>query len=138
MVIDLGSRRIVGWNLATYMRAKLVVHALEQALQTRPAARGAIFHSDLGSQFGSSAFRSVLERAGLRQSMSARANPYDNAWTESFMGTLKREMLQGDCFEDATDARLELFEYIEGYHNHQRKHSALGYLTPNQFETQAP
>jgi transposase InsO family protein len=106
-------------------------------LQARPAARGAIFHSDRGSQYGSGAFRLVLERAGLRQSMSARANPYDNAWTESFMATLKREMLQGGCFEDATDARLELFEYIEGYYNHQRKHSALGYLTPNQFETQA-
>lgn len=137
VVIDLGSRRIVGWNLAKHMRAELVVHALEQALQARPAARGAIFHSDRGSQYGSGAFRSVLERAGLRQSMSARANPYDNAWTESFMGTLKREMLQGGCFEDATDARLELFEYIEGYYNRQRKHSALGYLTPNQFETQA-
>jgi transposase InsO family protein len=79
----------------------------------------------------------VLERAGLRQSMFARANPYDNAWTESFMGTLKRELLQGGCFEDATDARLELFEYIEGYYNNQLKHSALGCLTPNQYETQS-
>lgn len=68
--------------------------------------------------------------------MSARANPYDNAWTESFMGTLKREMLQGGCFEDATDARLELFDYIDAYYNNQRKHSAIGYLTPNQYEAQ--
>jgi putative transposase len=137
VVIDLGSRRIVGWSLAGHMRAELVVHALEQALQSRPKTHGVLFHSDRGSQYGSSAFRSVLARAGLRQSMSARANPYDNAWTESFMSTLKREMLQGGRFEDATDARLELFEYIEGYYNNQRKHSAIGYLTANQFETQS-
>ena len=135
VVIDLGSRRIVGWSLATHMRAELVVHALEQALQTRPKARGVLFHSDRGSQYGSSAFRGVLQRAGLRQSMSARANPYDNAWTESFIGTLKREMLQGGCFADATDARLELFDYIDGYYNTHRKHSAIGYLTPLQFES---
>lgn len=137
VVMDLGSRRIVGWSLATHMRAELVVHALEQALQAHPKASGVVFHSDRGSQYGSTAFRSVLTRAGLRQSMSGRANPYDNAWTESFMGTLKREMLQGGRFEDLTDARLELFEYIEGYYNNQRKHSSLGYLTPNQFEAQS-
>lgn len=138
VVIDLCSRRIVGWSLAAHMRSELVVHALQQALQTRPQARtqGLVFHSDRGSQYGSGAFRSVLASAGLRQSMSAKANPYDNAWSESFMGTLKREMLQGGCFADSTDARLEIFEYIEGYYNNQRKHSAIGYLTPNQFELQ--
>lgn len=71
----------------------------------------------------------------MRQSMSARANPYENAWSESFIGTLKLEMLQGGCFEDAADARLELFDYIEGYYNTHRKHSALGYQTPSQFES---
>lgn len=136
VVIDLGSRRIVGWSLARHMRCELVVHALQQALQARPQARGALFHSDRGSQYGSRAFRALLQRGGLRQSMSARANPYDNAWTESFIGTLKREMLQGGCFADATDARLELFDYIDGYYNNHRKHSAIGYLSPNQFETQ--
>ncbi|MHB1082709.1 MAG: IS3 family transposase [Prosthecobacter sp.] len=138
VVIDLGSRRIIGWSLDTHMRSELVVNALQQALQARPQARSqrTLFHSDRGSQYGSSAFRAVLAGAGMRQSMSARANPYDNAWTESFMGTLKREMLQGGCFEDATDARLELFDYIDAYYNNQRKHSAIGYLTPNQFETQ--
>jgi transposase InsO family protein len=136
VVIDLCSRRIVGWSLAGHMRSELVTHALQQALQARPGAKATIFHSDRGSQYGSSAFRAVLSAAGLRQSMSARANPYDNAWTESFMGTLKREMLQGGCFEDAKDAKIELFEYIESYYNNKRKHSAIGYLTPNQFETQ--
>jgi len=134
VVIDLGSRRIVGWSVADHMRSELVVDALRQALVVRPANE-AIFHSDRGSQYGSAAFRKVLATAGLRQSMSARANPYDNAWTESFIGTLKHEMLQNGCFENASDARTELFEYIEGYYNTHRKHSSIGYLTPSQFET---
>jgi len=133
VVIDLCSRRIVGWSLADHMRSDLVLDALRQALQTR-SAKDAIFHSDRGSQYGSAPFRKALAKAGLRQSMSARANPYDNAWTESFIGTLKHEMLQGGCFENAGDAQIEIFEYIEGYYNTHRKHSSLGYQTPNQFE----
>ena len=135
VVIDLCSRRIVGWSLADHMRSDLVLDALLQALQTRPTNR-TIFHSDRGSQYGSALFRKGLAKAGLRQSMSARANPYDNAWTESFIGTLKLEMLQDGCFENADDARIEIFDYIEGYYNTHRKHSALGYKTPNQFEAQ--
>jgi len=118
VVIDLCSRRIVGWSLADHLRADLVLDALHQALETRPAHR-TIFHSDRGSQYGSTPFRKALAKAGLRQSMSARANPYDNAWTESFIGTLKHEMLQDGCFENAGDARTEIFEYIEGYYKQQ-------------------
>jgi transposase InsO family protein len=135
VVLDLCSRRVVGWSLADHMRSDLVLDALLQALETRPANR-TIFHSDRGSQYASTPFRNALAEAGLRQSMSARANPYDNAWTESFIGTLKLEMLQDGCFEDAGDARTEIFEYIEGYYNTHRKHSALGYKTPSQFEAQ--
>ena len=134
VVIDLCSRRVVGWSLDDHLRSDLVLDALHQALQTRPTD-DTIFHSDRGSQYGSTPFRQALNKAGLRQSMSARANPYDNAWTESFIGTLKHEMLQGGCFENATDARLEIFEYIEGYYNTHRKHSSLDYKTPAQFET---
>ncbi len=108
VVIDLCSRRVVGWSLGDHLRGDLVVAALRQA----------------------------LAGAGMRQSMSARANPYDNAWTESFVGTLKGEMLRDGCFENAADARLEIFDYIDGYYNLHRKHSALDYLTPAQFETQ--
>ena len=133
VVIDLCSRRILGWSLADHMRSDLVIDALHQALQTRPVDR-TIFHSDRGSQYGSTPFRNALAKAGLRQSMSARANPYDNAWTESFIGTLKHEMLQDGCFENADDARTEIFEYIDGYYNTHRKHSSIGYKTPNQFE----
>lgn len=134
VIIDLCSRRIVGWSLADHLRSELVLDALHQALQTRCVHR-TIFHSDRGSQYGSAAFRSALAKAGLRQSMSARANPYHNAWTESFIGTLKHEMLQGGCFETPAEARTEIFEYIEGYYNTHRKHSAIAYQTPAQFET---
>jgi putative transposase len=133
VVIDLCSRRIVGWSLADHLRSDLVLDALNQALQTR-SPRGTIFHSDRGSQYGSISFRKALANAGLLQSMSSRANPYENAWTESFIATLKHEMLQGGCFDNASDARTEIFEYIDGYYNTHRKHSAIGYQTPIQFE----
>jgi putative transposase len=134
VVIDLCSRKIVGWALADHLRAELVTDALQQALGSRGSAPGLIFHSDRGSQYGSRAHRQLLGQAGMSQSMSARANPYHNAWTESFMGTLKSEMLQGGCFLNQADARTEIFDYIDSYYNHHRKHSALGYRTPAQFE----
>lgn len=135
VVIDLYSRRVVGWSLADHLRAGLVCEALAKALKSRRRSRELIFHSDRGSQYGSNAFRASLRRAGITQSMSRRANPYDNAWTESFMGTLKSEMLQGGCFIDEKDAQIELFSYIDGYYNTERKHSALGYLSPSKFES---
>lgn len=133
VVIDLCSRRIVGWSLDDHMRSDLVLDALRPALATR-TINDTIFHSDRGSQYASGTFRKALANAGIRQSMSGRANPYDNSWTESFIGTLKHEMLQGGSFDNATDARTEIFEYIEGYYNPHRKHSSIGYQTPNQFE----
>jgi putative transposase len=136
VVIDLYSRRVVGWHLATHMRSDLVCNAFKKALQSRRVAHQAIFHSDRGSQYGSVAFRDLLKKAGFIQSMSRRANPYDNAWTESFIGTLKNEMLQNGCFENDEDAMVELFDYIESYYNHKRRHSSLGYLSPAQFENQ--
>lgn len=134
VVIDLYSRRIVGWSLASHMRAELVGDALKNALETRQIQSGLIFHSDRGSQYGSIAFRSILNSAQMGQSMSGRANPYDNAWTESFMGTLKLELLQKASYETEADARLNIFEYIEAYYNTMRKHSSIGYRTPSQFE----
>ncbi len=136
VVIDLCSRRIVGWALADHLRASLVTDAFEQASQSRRPESGLIFHSDRGSQYGSRVFRGKLAQAGVLQSMSARANPYHNAWTESFIGTLKAEMLQNGCFIDEADARKELFSYIESYYNTHRRHSSLKYKTPAQFETQ--
>ena len=134
MVIDLCSRKIVGWSLAGHLRADLVVDALRQALGSRHALPGLIFHSDRGSQYGSATFRDLLRQAGMRQSMSARANPYHNAWTESFIGTLKTEMLQDGTFIAYADANTEIFAYIESYYNTHRKHSSLGYKSPASFE----
>lgn len=137
VVIDLCSRKIVGWALADHMRAQLVLRALKQALGSRPRSTSPLlFHSDRGSQYGSASYRELLRQAHIKQSMSARANPYHNAWTESFIGTLKREMLQGGRFQNETDARTEIFAYIESYYNTHRKHSSLGYKSPAQFEAQ--
>lgn len=134
VIIDLCSRRVVGWALAGHMRAELVNDALSQALGSRRVPPGLVFHSDRGSQYGSRSHRGMLATAGMLQSMSARANPYHNAWTESFMGTLKNEMLRGGTFADEADARIEIFDFIESYYNNHRKHSSLGYQTPAQFE----
>jgi len=136
VVIDLCSRKIIGWSLADNLRAQLAVDALRQAIGSRSTTQKPIFHSDRGSQYGSAAFREVLRQAGMRQSMSARANPYHNAWTESFIGTLKAEMLDNGCFINARDARLEIFAYIDSYYNIHRKHSSLDYQTPAQFEAE--
>jgi putative transposase len=138
VVMDLCSRKIVGWALADHLRTPLVVAALQQALGSRRRTSGTIFHSDRGSQYGSIHYRQLLKQAGICQSMSARANPYHNAWTESFMGTLKTEMLQDRRFLDQKQARLELFTYIESYYNTQRKHSSLRYLPPSSFESLIP
>jgi putative transposase len=134
VVIDLCSRRIVGWTLADHLRADLVTEAFRQWFESRCPQPGLIFHSDRGSQYGSRLFRAQLTKGGALQSMSARANPYHNALTESFIGTLKAEMLQGGCFLDGNDARTELFAYIEPYYNTHRRHSSLDYQTPDQFE----
>jgi putative transposase len=134
VVIDLCSRKIVGWSLANPLRADLVSDALQQALGSRRALPGLIFHSDRGSQYGSGTFRELLREAGIPQSMSARANPYANAWTESFIGTLKTEMLQDGTFIAHADANIKIFAYIESYYNTHRKHSSLGYKTPASFE----
>lgn len=137
VIIDLCSRRIVGWEFGDHMRAELVTAALNQALRSRKPSAGLIFHSDRGSQYGSRAHREMLATAEIEQSMSERANPYHNAWTESFMGTLKNEMLQGGQFITENDARLEIFDFIESYYNQHRKHSSLSYQTPAQFESQS-
>jgi transposase InsO family protein len=134
VVIDLCSRRIVGWSLADHMRSDLVVDAMTQALSARRGTHGLIFHSDRGSQYGSKAFRALLQRSAIRQSMSARANPYHNAWTESFMGTLKAELVQADRYASQSDAQTELFAFIDSYYNTQRLHSSLNYQTPSAFE----
>jgi putative transposase len=133
VIIDLCSRRVVGWSLSGRMHASLVTGALEQAIQSRNS-KDVIFHSDRGSQYSSGSFRGMLASGGLRQSMSARANPYDNAWTESFIGKLKAELIGRGSFRDIGHARMQLFSYIDGFYNTHRLHSSLNYCSPVDFE----
>ena len=134
VVMDLHSRKVLGWELADHLRSSLVEAALVNALKSRECPSGLIFHSDRGSQYGSKSFRALLKTAGIEQSMSGRGNPYDNATMESFMGTFKAELIQDGRFIDEVDARIEITDYIDCYYNTKRKHSSLGYKTPKQFE----
>lgn len=131
---DKVTRRIIGWSLAGEMRAKLVVSALQKAISKRLVKTEAIIHSDRGSQYASNGFRELLKAIGLRQSMSATGNCYDNAQAESFFSRFTAELLEGGVFEDIEQARSEIFSYIEGYYNRVRLHSSLGYKSPLEFE----
>lgn len=135
VVIDLFSRRVVGWSMATHMRAELVIDALEMAVAAREPAPGLLFHSDRGCQYASDAFQRRLRTHGMRASMSRRGNCWDNAAVESFFRTLKVEGLPDDkpCATHQ-DARLTVFDFIEGFYNRTRKHSYLGYISPAQYE----
>jgi len=133
---DRVSKRVVGWKVSDRMTDDLVIGALEKALVRGLVVRGAIIHSDRGSQYSSKEFRKLLKRHGLRQSMSGRGNCYDNAQAESFWARFKTELVEGGIFQSVSDARSETFSYIEGYYNRIRKHSALGYKSPAEFEMQ--
>lgn len=128
------TRRIVGWELLAEMTAALVVRALEKALRQGLIKPGAIIHTDRGSQYVSDAFRRLLARCGLRQSMSSKGNCYDNAQAESFFSRFKAELLENGIFENTETARQESFGYIEFYYNRKRRHSGIGYKTPIEKE----
>ena len=132
--MDLYSRRIVGWKLDTHMQEELVIEALRKALGTRTVARGLIVHSDRGGQYAGRVFRKLLDKHQICQSMSRADNAYDNAFMESCFIRFKAELLEGGAFENKQDAQTEIFEYIEMYYNTERRHSALGYLSPMNYE----
>ena len=134
LLMDLFSRRIVGWSFLEEMTERLVLGTLREAIHSRQPKPGLIHHSDRGGQYAGGQFRGVLRRAGMRQSMSRAQNCYDNAFSESCFGTIKTELGMAD-YENSFHARRELFEYI-CYYNQDRKHSSLGYVTPAEFETQ--
>jgi len=142
VVLDAWSRRIVGWAMERHLRAELVLDALDMALWERrphgdPGADQVIHHSDQGSQYTSIAFGERCKKRGVRPSMGSVGDAYDNAMCESFFGTLECELLDRTRFETTAEARRMLFDYIEGWYNPHRRHSALGYLSPRQFEQQA-
>lgn len=133
-VMDLYSRRIVGWATSRSLETSLVKEALGQALVYRRPAPGLLHHSDRGSQYASSAYRALLHSYQIRPSMSGRGHCYDNAAMESFWSTLKTEWLHDRPFLTPDQARLAIFDYIETFYNPKRIHSALGYLSPVDFE----
>lgn len=133
-VLDLCSRKVVGWCVADHLRTELVAEALQRALRQRRPAAGLVHHSDRGVQYASDAYQELLQRHEALPSMSRRGNCYDNAVMESFFGTLKTELTYHDSYATRKEAELALFEYLEGFYNTTRLHSSLGYLSPQQFE----
>lgn len=133
-VLDAYSRRCVGWAMADHLRAELVTDALNMALGQREPTPGLIHHSDRGSQYSSVAFGQRLTEASVVPSMGSVADPYDNALAESFVATLKRELVDGASWPTKESVRSALFEYIEVFYNRRRSHSALGYRSPAEFE----
>ena len=137
VVLDLFSRRVVGWCMQPSLDRSLVLKALEAAVGQRCPETNLLHHSDRGSQYASGEFQSVLRKQGIVASMSRKANCWDNAPVESFFGTLKQELVNCRRFATREAARREVFEYIEVWYNRQRRHSSLGYVSPAEFERQA-
>ena len=134
VVLDLHSRRVVGWAFAESLHTALPLAALRMALGQRRPARGLLHHSDRGCQYASAEYRRLLRAHGLEASMSRTGNPYDNAWVESFFSTLKTECLHRSSPATRLETQALAFDYIETFYNRTRLHSALGYHSPVDFE----
>jgi putative transposase len=135
-VVDAFSRRCVGWSMRADLKAELVLDALGMALTQRRPTPGLIHHSDRGSQYTSLAFGKTLSDAGVLQSVGRRGDAFDNAVAESFFATLETELFDRTTLTSRDQARLQVFDFIEGFYNPRRRHSALGYLSPERFEEQ--
>jgi putative transposase len=132
---DLFSRKVLGWAVRDNMEEGLITEAMEMVVRRHaPLSKGAIVHSDRGGQYAGRNFRRLLERYQIRQSMSRAGETYDNAYAESLFSRYKAELLEGGEFTDVEEARSETFNYIEGYYNRIRRHSALGYISPEEYE----
>jgi transposase InsO family protein len=136
-VLDLFSRRVVGWAMSQSIDTLLVLSALNMALEQRQPTEGLVHHSDQGSQYASTDYQKALKASGLQCSMSRKGNCWDNAVAESFFSTLKTELVYLTHFTTRQQARSEIFEYIEVFYNRQRRHSTLGYLSPVEYERAA-
>jgi transposase InsO family protein len=135
-IMDLYSRKIVGWAMSERIDTELILNALAMALLHRQPPANLLFHSDRGVQYASGAYRRALARSGLTASMSRKGNCYDNATMESFWSTLKLELVHRRIFLSRSQAQHEIFDYIETFYNRERAHSALGYRSPVDFELQ--
>jgi len=136
VVIDLFSRRVVGWSMSDNLKAQGVAEALEMAIARRRPAAGLLHHSDRGVQYACELYRSLLSEHGIECSMSRPGNCYDNAVPESFFGTFKSELANRMRYPTREEARTSIFEWIECWYNRKRRHSSLRYLSPEAFEAQ--
>ena len=134
VTLDLFSRRVVGWAFSDRLTDDLTRSALAMATRQRSDLLGLVHHSDQGSQYASRAFRAELNTNNIVQSMSGKGNAYDNAVVESFFATLKTEEVKNKAYETRQQAKTSIFSYLEGFYNPKRRHSSLGYLSPNDFE----
>ncbi len=134
VVLDLFSRKIVGWAMDANMERWLVINALKMALQSRHPPKGLLHHSDRGSQYASNDYQQVLNDNNICCSMSRKGNCYDNAVLESFFATLKQELVYHHIYQDRKEAKQDIFEYIQVWYNRKRSHSSLGFLSPEEFE----
>ena len=138
VILDAYSRKVIGWALADHLRAELALEALEKALESREVIPGGlVHHSDRGVQYACADYIDRLLAHGVQPSMSRIACPYDNAMAESFMKTLKAEEVNGSSYRDLADARAQIGAFLDDIYNRQRLHSALGYLSPQEYEDQA-
>lgn len=133
-ILDAFARRIVAWELSPRLTKDFVVATIIKAVMKRNPAPGLIFHSDRGSQYASNEVISLLDKKGIRQSMSSTGNCYDNATAESFFHTLKTELVYFEQYQSRKEAELSIFDYIETFYNRKRRHSSLDYMSPEQFE----
>ena len=133
-IIDLFSRKVVGWSTRSDMKIDIVLEAIDKAYRIRRPDGGIVFHSDKGGQYKAKKFRRRLQRRGFKQSMTGVDHCYDNAVAESFFGTLKTELIRGKVYESREQAEAAIFEYIEVFYNRTRLHSSLGYHSPEQYE----
>jgi len=133
-IMNVESRKIIGLSMSNRLSEELTAAALKQAVARQKPPEGLIHHSDRGRQYASYAYQALLRRYGITPSMSRSGNCYDNAYMESFFGTLKRELVYGERYHTREEARLNIFEYVEVFYNRIRRHSALGYRSPEQYE----
>ena len=134
IVLDLHSRKIVGWSLDERMTKQLVINSFLRAYWNQKPGKGLIYHSDRGSQYASNQFQNILSNLNVTSSMSGKGNCYDNAVAESFFHTIKNELPNNCIFKTRNEAKTMIFEYIETFYNSRRRHSFLGYCSPNEFE----
>ena len=138
VLLDLYSRRVIGWAMSATPDKQMAVAALRMAIARRQPAAGLIHHTDQGALYTSRAYQQLLAQQGLVASMSRKGNCYDNAVVESFFSTLKNELVHDRDYHTREEARAEVFEFIEVFYNRQRLHQSLGYVSPEQFETHNP